>query len=59
MDGQNSGEQQLLGIEIELEFSFVSAVDFSEQSETALALSDGQSVCDAFELLSYVRRKSR
>src|SRR5258706_9326882 len=24
-----------------------------------LALSDGQSVCDAFELLSYLRRKSR
>src|ERR1700693_1719917 len=25
----------------------------------SLALSDGQTVCDAFELLSYIRRKSR
>jgi hypothetical protein len=26
---------------------------------SSLALADGQFVCDAFELLSYVRRKSR
>src|SRR6476619_7431075 len=28
-------------------------------AEFYLALTDGQSVCDAFELLSYLRRKSR